>query len=163
MEKKIPNTRRKAIKGLKPGDTFIVTRNFTREDTLEFGRMTRDYNPVHFEPRFAKGKGFEDLISHGLLTGSMICEIGGQMAWLATGMSFRFNGPVYAGDTVTCRMIVTEVDDIGLAEATAKFTNQHGDLVLEADLTGQLPGSVDREILREMLLEGDPTNPLTQK
>ena len=93
----------------------------------------------------------------------MICEIGGQMAWLATGMSFRFNGPVYAGDTVTCRMIVTEVDDIGLAEATAKFTNQHGDLVLEADLTGQLPGSVDREILREMLLEGDPTNPLTQK
>ena len=153
--------RQKAIRGLKAGDTFIITRTFTREDTEAFGALTRDYNPVHYDPRFAKGKGFEELINHGLLVGSMICEIGGQMAWLATGMSFRFKAPVCAGDTVTCRLIVTEVEANGMAEATAKFANQHGDLVIEATLEGQLPGSVDREILREMLVEGDPTNPIS--
>ena len=75
--------RRRAIEGLEAGETFTVTRTFGEEETLAFGAMTRDYNPVHLDDRFAAAKGFPGRICHGLLVGSMLCEIGGQMAMLA--------------------------------------------------------------------------------
>jgi 3-hydroxybutyryl-CoA dehydratase len=150
--------RRRAIQGLKAGDTFEISRTFTREDTVAFGALTRDYNPVHHEPRFAQDKGFSGIVCHGLLTGSMICEVGGQIAWLATGMSFHFRRPVYPEDTIACRLVITEIDERGRARATATFTNQHGEQVATAELTGYLPTRRGREILAEMVAEGDPTN-----
>ncbi len=150
--------RRRAIRGLKPGDSFEIKRTFTREDTLAFGGLTRDYNPVHYEPRFAQAKGFSGIVCHGLLTGSMICEVGGQLAWLATGMSFRFRRPVYPGDTVTCRLVITQIDERGKAHAAGTFSNQHGEQVATAELTGFLPTGRSRDILADMVAEGDPTN-----
>ena len=89
----MPSTLRKqAATGLKPGDTFVLTRTFSQEETKAFGDLTRDYNPVHYDPRWTRAKGFDGLICHGLLVGSMICEFGGQLAWLATGMSLGGDG-----------------------------------------------------------------------
>lgn len=142
------------------GSVVRFSRTFTKEDVELFGHITRDYNPVHFEPRFAKEKGFSGLICHGLLVGSMICEPGGQWAWLASGMNFRFIKPVYIGDTITCEMKILDVDERGKALARARFTNQRGELVMEAELKGFLPNPKEREILAEMLSQGDPTNPI---
>jgi acyl dehydratase len=68
-----------------------------QEETETFGDLTRDYNPVHYDHRWVRGKGYKDLICHGLLVGSMICEFGGQVGWLATGMNFKFTRAVYPG------------------------------------------------------------------
>ena len=87
--------RKLASEGLKKGDQFSYNRVFTKEETLLFGDMTKDYNPVHYDKGWAQNKGFKDLICHGLLVGSMICEFGGQVGWLATGMNFKFINPVY--------------------------------------------------------------------
>jgi 3-hydroxybutyryl-CoA dehydratase len=142
------------------GKVVRFSRTFTEEDVKVFGQITRDYNPVHYEPRFAREKGFSGLICHGLLVGSMICEPGGQWAWLASAMSFRFIKPVYIGDTITCEMEIVEIDQKGKALAIARFTNQRGELVMEAELRGFLPGPKEREVLWEMISEGDPTNPI---
>ncbi|MEJ5375132.1 MAG: MaoC family dehydratase [bacterium] len=156
--------RRKLVEnGLEVGSWVRFSRTFTWQDVEAFGRITRDYNPVHYEPRFAQEKGFRGLICHGLLVGSMICEPGGQWAWLASGMSFRFLRPVYVGDTVTCYMEILEVDRKGRAKARASFTNQHGELVMEAELRGFLPSQAERALLERMLEEGDPTNPLSME
>jgi hypothetical protein len=40
------------------------------------------------------------------------------------------------------------------------YRNQDGATVLEADLAGILPGTREREVLKEMAAEGDPTNKL---
>ncbi len=63
--------RSQATKGISPGARFRFSRTFTAEETEIFGDITRDYNPVHYEPRFAHGKGFSGLICHGLLTASL--------------------------------------------------------------------------------------------
>jgi acyl dehydratase len=81
----------------------------------------------------------------------MITEIGGQIGWLASGMSFRFKKPVYLNDTVTCRFTLSEVDEKNRAEAEAVFTNQHGEIVLYANLYGLLPNPQERQILEELL------------
>jgi acyl dehydratase len=137
-----------------------VTRTFTADDIPAFGRITRDYNPVHYEPRWTEAKGFSGLICHGLLVGSMICEPGGQLGWLATGMSFSFRRPVYVGDTITCEMTIIEVDSRHKARAECTFTNQRGEVVLTGELTGFLPASEEQELLGQMMAEGDPTNEL---
>ncbi len=152
--------RRRAIEGLRPGDTFTLTRTFSGEESRAFGELSRDYNPVHCERRFTEAKGLSGPILHGLLVGSLLTELGGQIGWLASGMDFRFRKPVYPGETVTCRLTLGEIDDVGRASASAVFTNQAGEVVLEAGLRGRLPGPAEREVLAAMVAEGDPTNGL---
>ena len=152
--------RSKTISGLKAGDEFIITRTFTEEDMVAFAGVTRDYNPVHFDDRFAEGKNFKDRICHGLLTAGMVTEIGGQIGWLATQMNFEFKKPVYFDDTITCFFTITEVDARGWARADATMQNQDGLTVVIAWITGRLPDRGDIEVLEAMVAEGDPTNDL---
>ena len=157
----MPNSmRQRAIDGLKQGDSVSYTRSFTNEENAHFGHLTRDYNPVHYDLRWAEAKGFNGLICHGLIVGSMICEFGGQAGMLATGMDFKFMRPVYFGDTVTCTITITRLEENGRAEAEAVFTNGTGEQVCYAFLTGRLPRDHERVLLRQMVEEGDPDNRL---
>lgn len=155
--------REQMIKGLQPGDTFCFSRQFLQKETESFGDLTRDYNPVHYDTRWTRSKGFNGLICHGLLVGGMICEFGGQVGWLATGMRFRFLHPVYFGDTIQCKITLTRLDANGRAEAEAEFTNQKGRLVARADMTGRLPLEDDKALLNKMVREGDPSNKLANR
>ena len=148
--------RKRAIAGLKPGDSFVVSRTFTEGDAIAFAEISRDYNPVHFDEGFAKAKNFHGLICHGLLVASMITEVGGQIGWLASGMNFRFKRPVYFGDTIECRLTITEIDERNRAKADAVYTNQRNEVVLEAQVTGIVPDATEQRIMESMLAEGDP-------
>lgn len=155
--------RKKAITGLSEGDSFSYERMFTQADTLQFGDMTRDYNPVHYDERWTDAKGFRGLICHGLLVGSMVCEFGGQVGWLASGMSFKFIKPVYFGDTVRCTVTINRIAASGRAEAEGVFTNQHGCQVGFVRLTGCLPVDSERALLKQMVDEGDSGNGLSDE
>jgi acyl dehydratase len=152
--------RRRAAEGLRPGDRFCFSRVFSVGEVLAFGEITRDYNPVHYDEAFARLRGFPGRICHGLLAGSMICEIGGQLGWLATGMDFAFKKPVHPGDLIHCELTVDGVDASQFARAHARLTNQDGVEVMTVALQGVLPDPACRERLSRMMAEGDPTNPL---
>jgi acyl dehydratase len=150
--------RKKTIEGIKVGDIFTITRKFSKADMIKFADITKDYNPVHFDDRFAKVKQFNGRICHGLLVASILTHIGGQIGWLASRMDFRFKKPVYFGDTIQCSLVVTKIDQNCGSEAEAVFKNQDGLTVLEALLTGIIPGAEETQVLKVMLSEGDPTN-----
>jgi 3-hydroxybutyryl-CoA dehydratase len=154
--------RKKAIGGLEIGDTFSVSRTFSEEDVSRFADISRDYNPIHFEERFSKIKNFDGLICHGLLVGSLLTEIGGQIGWLASGMTFKFEKPVYIGDTIKCDFTITEMDDRGQAKAEVVFTNEKDIIVLESVITGFVPGTQEKQVMKNMMTEGDPTNKISQ-
>lgn len=155
--------RNRTIDGIKVGDSFSATRTFTEQDVKQFADISKDYNPVHLDDRFAGVKKFSGRVCHGLLVGSMLTEIGGQMGMLASSMTFVFKKPVYFGDTIECCWTFTEIDDNGRAEAEAEFRNQRGVMVLTATVTGIIPGNSEKEVLRAMVAEGDPTNKLSGK
>ena len=156
--------RKRTIQGLKVGDSFFVERTFTEKDMLIFSEITRDYNPIHFEPRFAAAKKFKGRICHGLLVGSILTEIGGQIGWLASLMNFRFRLPVYFGDTIKCSLSITEIDPKNQkAKAEVIYRNQEDAVVLEAELAGILPNTRERQILDAMVAEGDPSNKLADR
>jgi 3-hydroxybutyryl-CoA dehydratase len=152
--------RKKTIRGLRVGDTFTVSRRFSEEDMTAFAHITRDYNPVHFDPRFSGAKGFNARICHGLLVGSILTEVGGQIGWLASVMNFRFKQPVYFDETITCRFTIIAIDERRRARAEVVYLNAEGCIVLEAELEGILPDDSERRILAAMVAEGDPTNKL---
>ena len=153
--------RERAAEGLQVGDTFRTSRTFTEDDVIRFARISRDYNPVHFDARFAKAKNFSAPICHGLLAASLATEIGGQIGWLASSMNFRFKGPVYVGETITCTWVMTAIDQKGRAKASVTTTKEDGATVIEADISGIVPGLEERKVLSQMLSEGDPTNGAT--
>jgi acyl dehydratase len=155
--------RNRAIEGITAGDEFSVSRTFTEQDMLHFADVSRDYNPIHSEDRFAKAKKFKGRICHGLLVGSMLTEIGGQIGVLASHMDFVFKKPVYFGDTVTCRWTFTEIDQKGRAKAQVVFQNQDDIVVLTATVKGIIPGIQERAILQAMVEEGDTTNKIAAK
>jgi acyl dehydratase len=150
--------RKKAIAGLQTGDKFSVSRTFSEQDVIQFAELSRDYNPIHFDERFSRVKNFDGLICHGLLVASLVTEIGGQIGWLASGMSFAFKKPVYIGDTIKCDLTLLEIDARGRAKAEAVLTNQHHITVLQAVLFGIIPGRQEKQVLTDMMSEGDPTN-----
>lgn len=139
----------------------MTSRTFTNDDVIGFARMSRDYNPVHFDARFAKAKNFSEPICHGLLTASLVTEIGGQIGWLASSMTFRYKGPVYVGETIMCNWVITAIDQNGRAKAYVTITKENGVAVVEAEISGIVPGPEERKVLSQMLSEGDPTNGLT--
>jgi acyl dehydratase len=158
MASTMSDMRKRAIAGLKAGDSFTVARTFTEQDIAAFADVSRDYNPVHFDDRFTAAKNFRGRICHGLLVASMITEIGGQIGWLASGMTFRFKRPVYFGETIQCRLTLTEIDDRNRATAEASFTNQQNEIVIQASVSGIIPGLPERRVMEAMMAEGDPTN-----
>jgi 3-hydroxybutyryl-CoA dehydratase len=153
--------RERAAEGLQVGDTFRTSRTFTDDDVILFAQISRDYNPVHFDSRFAKAKNFSAPICHGLLAASLATEIGGQIGWLASTMNFRFKGPVYVGETITCSWVMTVIDQNGRAKASVTINKEDGATVIEAEISGIVPGLEERKVLSQMLTEGDPTNKLT--
>jgi len=153
--------RKRTIQGLQIGDTFSVSRRFSEEDVKAFADITRDYNPVHFDRRFSGAKNFNARICHGLLVGSILTQVGGQIGWLATVMNFRFKQPVYFDETITCRFTITDIDERRRARAEAVYLDQKGSIVLEAELEGILPDESERRILDAMVAEGDSTNKVT--
>ena len=150
--------RERAAEGLQVGDTFRTSRTFTNDDVIRFARISRDYNPVHFDARFAKAKNLSAPICHGLLAASLITEIGGQIGWLASFMNLRFKGPVYVGETITCNWVITAIGQKGRAKASITITKENGLTVIEAEIGGIMPGIEERKVLSQMLSEGDPTN-----
>ena len=121
--------RQRTIAGLRVGDAFEVVRTFTEKDTVDFARISRDYNPIHFDDRFAAVKRMNGRICHGLLVAGLITEIGGQIGWLASGMQFEFKKPVYLDDEITCTLKIVEVSRRTIATIAVEILNAKSELI----------------------------------
>ena len=64
------------------------------------------------------------------------------------------------GDTITATLTIVELDEAGHGRAEVDYANQDGEQVLSAWFSGLLPIEAEKEVLRQMLAEGDPTNKL---
>lgn len=147
--------RARAAQGLQVGDSFTLSRCFSDDDIAAFTRISRDYNPVHCDTAYAGLRGFKAVVAHGLLTASLLTEIGGQIGWLAASMNLRFRRPVYVDDVITCHWLITGIDARGRALAEVTMTNQEGIVVLEAQTSGVVPGPDERARLQVMLAQED--------
>jgi len=91
--------------GVKPD--YVVSQKVAENQAVLY-RLNGDYNPLHLDPAFAKGGGFDRPILHGLCTYGFAVRalvndvLGGQVARFKS-FKARFSSVVYPGDTLTTK------------------------------------------------------------
>jgi acyl dehydratase len=113
---------------IQTGDVFTFQRTFTEEEVLQFAHLTGDKGRHHME-HDEKGR----LMVHGLLTASIGTKLGEVLHYIARELSSEFIRPVFTGDTITCTLTLTHVEQAeGCKKVMIKsvYLNQHGKEVL---------------------------------
>ncbi|MDQ1639557.1 MAG: 3-hydroxybutyryl-CoA dehydratase [Pyrinomonadaceae bacterium] len=119
---------------MKPGETLSWTRTFTEADIRDFARLSGDAGTHHLRPD-EQGR----LMAHGLLTATLPTKIGGDLNFIARELTFHFQRPVFAGDTITCDVTLVElVPDEQFTRLVSKWVcrNQHGKEVMSGEARG---------------------------
>ena len=93
-------------------------------------RLSGDRNPLHIDPDFAKMAGYDRPILHGLCTfghvgRAVLREYCGNDPSRFAGMSVRFSGVVYPGDT-----IITEMWEEANGKVVLQAKTQEGRVVI---------------------------------
>lgn len=113
---------------IEEGTILTWSRTFTEEEVLQFAEITRDKGHHHMQ-QDDKGR----IMVHGLLTASLGTKIGGDLNYIAREMVSEFVRPVFAGDTITCEVLLTNVEQMnGYKKVAIKsvYRNQLGKEVL---------------------------------
>ena len=101
------------LEDLAVGQAALFTKTVTDADIVLFAGISGDTNPVHLDQTYAEGTMFKGRIAHGMLTAAFISTVlgtrlpGPGAIYLSQGL--RFKAPVRVGDTVTARVVVTEI------------------------------------------------------
>lgn len=62
------------ISDLTVGQTDEIKIDINSDDVQRFAELSGDYSPIHVDEDFAKGKGFDGRVVHGMLIGSYISQ-----------------------------------------------------------------------------------------
>ena len=125
-----------------PGATFESPPwTLSEKDFLAFQALTGDDHPIHYDADYCRRLGHPERLAHGLLVmahtalgkSNLAPRVHGSMlAFLE--QSGRFLKPVYVGDTLSPRLIVTETKPqrtTGVVTLRVELDNQRGERVLD--------------------------------
>ncbi len=136
------------IEDLEPGMSATFGKTITDADILMFAGVSGDTNPVHLNEEFAGGTLFKGRIAHGLLTASLISTaIGTKLpgpGCIYVSQSLRFRAPVRAGDTVTARVTILEVERERRRVRMETVCLVGGRVVLDGEAVIMVPSRAER-------------------
>ncbi len=102
------------LEDMEVGMTAIYAKTITDADIVMFAGISGDTNPVHLDANFAEQTAFKGRIAHGMLSASFISTVLGTRlpgpGCIYLSQSLKFRAPVKAGDTVTARVTVKDVN-----------------------------------------------------
>ena len=104
-----------------------------------FRQMTGDNNPLHTDEDFAKRHGYPDCVAYGMLTASFLSTLAGVYLpgekSLIQSVETKFVKPVYAGNRLTIRGTVAELNDsVQQIVLKVEIKNQNGEKVLRGKM-----------------------------
>ncbi len=123
---------------LKIGDRAALSKTITREDIVDFARVTLDTNPLHLDEEYAQRTHFGGTIAHGMLGASLISAvIGTQLGGpIYLGQTLKFLKPVRVGDTLTATAEVIAIrQDKNIVTLKTTVSNQEGTQVITGEAT----------------------------
>ncbi|MBO4120338.1 MaoC family dehydratase N-terminal domain-containing protein [Cupriavidus gilardii] len=136
-----------------PPSLPAVPRVLTQHDFDRFARLSRDDNPIHCDPAFARGTHFGATVAHGMLLFSLLCaqmRRGRAGPVLPLAQTLMFPQPTYVGDAVVAELVPGEGAAGRVALRTAIRCVQRGGRALSAD---EAPVTASGEA--ELLLDPD--------
>lgn len=105
---------RKTFADLQVGQQDKIRKQITEDVVKTFADVSEDFNPVHFDEKYAKTTIFGRRIAHGMICAGLISAVlGTKLPGVGTiylGQELRFKAPVFLGDTVTAKVEIVELD-----------------------------------------------------
>lgn len=126
----------KTIAEISVGDTAEFSKTISEADIYMFAGITGDLNPFHVNEDYAKQTFFKGRIAHGMLLGGFIstvvgCYLPGPGA-IYVKQDLKFLAPARIGDTITAKVVVTEVAEEKNRIVLDTFClNQNGEKVVD--------------------------------
>ncbi|MGD9010508.1 MAG: MaoC family dehydratase [Desulfobacteraceae bacterium] len=126
----------KKISEISVGDTAEFSKTISEADIYMFAGITGDLNPFHVNEAYAKQTFFKGRIAHGMLLAGFIstvvgCYLPGPGA-IYVKQELKFLAPARIGDTITAKVVVTEVMEEENRIILDTFClNQDGEKVLD--------------------------------
>ncbi|MBU0754537.1 MAG: dehydratase [Planctomycetes bacterium] len=126
------------------GDSAVTAgRTITETDTVLFGSLTGDWNPLHMDQTFAANSPYGQRIAHGAFGQSLMVGLAAQLGIFEGStialrkMDTKFKSPIYFGDTVYVILQVEEKkllrdDKQGLVIFKAKLLNQNDKVLIDS-------------------------------
>lgn len=127
------------------GQTMVTRgRTITESDLVQFGALTGDFNPMHFDAEYMAGHMLGRRVAHGMLVMSYAVGQAYQLGFMEqTVLSFRavdmkFSAPVYIGDTIHVELQVKEKKGArrlggGIVTLDVRIINQEGKAVQKGE------------------------------
>lgn len=126
----------------KLGEAFYIpSRTVTEAQFLAFQAASGDNHPIHYDREYCRRHGHSDLLAHGYQVLIQTAAGAGQFPFLVEDslmgfveQSSRFLKPVYAGDTLYPRLVVSELKPqrtTGVLTLKSTIHNQKRELVME--------------------------------
>jgi acyl dehydratase len=112
----------------------------TQEQINLYAQASRDFNPIHLDPKFAEKAGLGGTIAHGMLILAYISEYMtanfGRSWWQSGKINARFKAPAHPGDTITISGKITKSEtedkDISInCEVTCRNQNEEPVIISE--------------------------------
>ncbi|WP_199434456.1 MaoC family dehydratase [Qaidamihabitans albus] len=105
----------------------------TREQLVRYAGAALDFNPIHWNERFARDVGLPDVIAHGMLT----MALGGRLVTDWLGDPGRL---IEYGARFTRPVVVPDGDEGALVEVTGKVAEVRDDGTARVDVTAKFDG-----------------------
>ena len=124
--------------GLTIGQKARRSLRLTRAEVDAYARITGDYNPLHFDERFAAATQFGRLVVHGGLTAGILNALVAENlpgpGSVFMSQSLKYVAPVFIGDTITGEVEVLSVHARKpVTQLRATVTREDGQVVLEGE------------------------------
>lgn len=134
-------------------DDFVVGtkmltrgRTVTEADIVQFGALTGDFNPMHFDAEYCKNSFMGQRVAHGMLAISYAMGQAYQLGILERtvlafrGLEMKFSSPVFIGDTIRAELIVQELKEArrlggGTVVLELRILNQEDKVVQKGTIT----------------------------
>ncbi len=121
-------------------------RTITESDIMQFGTLTGDFNPMHFDAAYMQDHMLGQRVAHGMLTVSYAVGQAYQLGFMdQTVLSFRaiemkFSIPVFIGDTMHVEIEVAATKPArrlggGIVTFDVRIVNQEGKAVQKGTWT----------------------------
>lgn len=110
----------------------------TEDHVKKFADITGDYNPLHFEPSFAAGTRFKNLVVQGgLTTGLLHALVAMDMPGPGTvflSQNWKFTAPVFIGDTITAEAEILSIHESKpVTQLKVRVSRENNKTVLEGE------------------------------
>jgi acyl dehydratase len=130
---------------------LVVCEEVTRTQIVQYAGASGDFSLLHTDEIAARAAGHRSLMAHGMMTMALTSRVA--TSWFGEDalrtFSVRFTAPVWPGDRLVSRAVITEVSRTGElthCRLALETTNAEGETVLSGEATVALDaGSTERQ------------------